>query len=81
MEVSVSAPIVQSETNKAEKLPHIAGVCVNWLRKMIAPQSCPTGVYIPKILLTGVCYADTRPLARLVVPTKTGTGPIQLHFP
>ena len=46
VEVSILASIVQSETNKAEEAPLIAGVYVNRLRKKIALQSCPTLLYI-----------------------------------
>jgi UPF0755 protein len=44
-DVAILASIVQSETNKIEEAPLIAGVYINRLRKKIALQSCPTLLY------------------------------------
>jgi UPF0755 protein len=45
IDVSILASIVQSETNKIEEAPLIAGVYINRLRKKMALQSCPTLLY------------------------------------
>jgi UPF0755 protein len=46
IDIAILASIVQSETNKAEEAPLIAGVYINRLRKKIALQSCPTLLHI-----------------------------------
>jgi UPF0755 protein len=46
VEISILASIVQSETNKIEEAPLIAGVYINRLRRKIALQSCPTLLYV-----------------------------------
>ncbi|MFM2428582.1 MAG: hypothetical protein RL012_466 [Bacteroidota bacterium] len=45
IDVAILASIVQSETNKIEEAPLIAGVYINRLRKKVALQSCPTLLY------------------------------------
>jgi len=45
IDISILASIVQSETNKIEEAPLIAGVYINRLRKKVALQSCPTLLY------------------------------------
>ena len=45
IEISILASIVQSETNKIEEAPLIAGVYINRLRRKMPIQSCPTLLY------------------------------------
>lgn len=45
IDIAILASIVQSETNKIEEAPLIAGVYINRLRKKVALQSCPTLLY------------------------------------
>lgn len=44
-EVGILASIVQSETNRADEMPRIAGVYINRLRRNIPLQADPTVVY------------------------------------
>lgn len=46
IEISILASLVQSETNKIDEAPRIAGVYVNRLNKKIPLCSCPTIKYI-----------------------------------
>ncbi len=45
IDISILASMVQSETNKVEEAPLIAGVYINRLRRKMALQSCPTLLY------------------------------------
>jgi UPF0755 protein len=45
IDISILASMVQSETNKIEEAPLIAGVYINRLRKKMPLQSCPTLLY------------------------------------
>ncbi len=44
-EVGILASIVQSETNKVDEMPRIAGVYINRLSRNMPLQACPTVIY------------------------------------
>ncbi len=44
-EVGILASIVQSETNKMDEMPRIAGVYINRLSRNMPLQACPTVIY------------------------------------
>lgn len=83
-EVGILASIVQSETNKQDEMPRIAGVFMNRLSRRMPLQACPTVIYaIGDFSITRLLnvHLETVSPYNTYIHTGLPPGPINLPEP